>query len=108
MLGLRLRQLAASTGLTIATLSEIETGVNLSPYPGTLKKLAAGLGLPISDLYLAVDWLPAGELPTLRPYLRAKYGDLDEGDLADIEAYANRRVQRHGGSGPIGREDEQP
>jgi len=108
LLGLRLRQLAASTGLTIATLSEIETGVNLSPYPDTLKKLAGGLGLPISDLYLAIDWLPAGELPTLRPYLRAKYQGLDEGAIADIEAYANRRAQRHGGTGPLDREDEQP
>jgi len=103
-----MRQLAARTGLTISTLSEIETAVNLSPQPDTLKKLGDGLGLSISDLFVTTDWLPAQELPTLRPYLRAKYRDLDEQAIADIEAYAQQRIQRHGGTGPIDREDEQP
>jgi hypothetical protein len=66
------------------------------------------LDLPISDLFVTADWLPADELPTLKPYLRAKYHDLDEQAIADIEAYANRQAQRHGGTGPVDREDEQP
>jgi hypothetical protein len=64
------------------------------------------LGLPISDLVVIADWLPADELPTLRPYLRAKYRDLDERAIADIEDYANQRTQRHGGTGPLDHEDE--
>jgi len=107
-LGKSLRQIADATGLTISTLSDIETGVNLTPQPDTLKKLAAGLQLPISDLFVTADWLPADELPTLKPYLRAKYHGLDEQAITDIEDYANRRAQRHGGTGPLDREDEQP
>lgn len=107
-LGLSMRQVGERTGLTKSTLSEIETGVNLSPQPDTLKKLAAGLELPISDLFVMADWLPADELPTLKPYLRAKYHQLDEQAIADIEAFAAARARRHGGIGPIDREDEQP
>ncbi|MDQ1743474.1 MAG: hypothetical protein QOE23_1813 [Pseudonocardiales bacterium] len=107
-LKLSLRQVAQLTGLNISTLSEIETGVNLSPLPDTLKLLAGALGLSISDIFVATNWLPADELPTLKPYLRAKYHDLDEAAIAELEAYANRLIQRHGGRGPIGREDEQP
>jgi hypothetical protein len=80
----------------------------LSPQPDTLKGIARVLNLSVSDLYVLTDWLPADELPTLKPYLRAKYHDLDEQAIADIEAYANQRAKRHGGTGPVNREDEQP
>jgi len=107
-LNLSLRQVAQLTGLTISTLSEIETGVNLSPLPDTLKLLARALGLSISDLFVVADWLPAGELPTLKPYLRAKYRDLDESAMAELERYADGLVKRYGGLGPIDGEDERP
>jgi transcriptional regulator with XRE-family HTH domain len=107
-LGLSIRQLHARTGLHLATIANLETGTNLSPQPDTLIAIAQALGLSVSDLYVVADWLPVGELPTLKPYLRAKYQDLDEQAIADIEAYANQRAKRHGGSGPVDREDEQP
>lgn len=107
-LQLSLRQVAQLAGLPISTLSEVETGVNLSPLPDTLKLLARALGLSVSDLYVIADWLPADELPTLRPYLRAKYHDLDEASIAELERYADQLANRHGGLGPIDREDEQP
>jgi transcriptional regulator with XRE-family HTH domain len=103
-----MRQVAADAGFNVATVSQLEAGSILSPQPDTLRAIAQVLDLNVSDLYAVTDWLPAGELPTLKPYLRAKYRDLDEQAIADIEAYANRRVQRHGGTGPIDREDEQP
>lgn len=107
-LGLSMRQVATPAGLNVATIAELEAGTNLSPLPDTLRTIAEVLGLNVSDLYAVADWLPAGELPTLKPYLRAKYRDLDEQAIADIEAYANQRAQRHGGTGPVNREDEQP
>lgn len=103
-----MRQLGRETGGGIATISALEAGTNLSPQPDTLRAIARVLDVPISDLFVIADWLPAGELPTLQPYLRAKYRDLDEQAIADIEAYANQRAQRHGSSGPVDREDEQP
>src|SRR4051812_7454060 len=107
-LGLSMREVAASTGFNVATGFQLEAGSNLSPLPDRLRAIAEVLGLNVSALYTVADWLPAGELPTLKPYLRAKSGDLDEQAIADIEAYANRRAKRHGGSGPVNREDEQP
>ena len=106
-LGLSIRQVAARAGLQLMTVSNLENGTNLGPQPDTLKALARVLGLSVSDLYVLADWLPANELPTFRPYLRAKYRDLDEQAIADIEAYASQRAERHGGIGPIGGEDEQ-
>jgi transcriptional regulator with XRE-family HTH domain len=103
-----MRQLAREIGANIATISALEAGSSLSPQPDILKAIARVLDLPSSDLFVIADWLPADELPTLRPYLRAKYHDLDEQAIADIEAYANRRARRHGSTGPIDREDEQP
>jgi len=103
-----MRQVAARAGFHFRTVESLEAGINLSPQPDTLIAIAQVLDLSVSDLYVLADWLPAGELPTLKPYLRAKYRDLDEQAIADIEAYAYRRAQRHGGTGPVGREDEQP
>jgi transcriptional regulator with XRE-family HTH domain len=102
-----MRQLAREIDANIATVSFLEAGTLLSPQPDTLKAIARVLEIPISDLFVTADWLPADELPTLKPYLRAKY-DLDERAIADIEAYAQQRAQRHGGTGPVDREDEQP
>jgi transcriptional regulator with XRE-family HTH domain len=103
-----MRQLALATGLSVSIISKLEAGLLLNPLPETLKAIARVLAVPISDMFVTADWLPADELPTLKPYLRAKYSDLDERDIADIEAYAHQRARRHGGTGPIGREDEQP
>ena len=107
-LGLSMREVATAAGFNVATVFQLEAGTNLSPLPDTLRAIAEALSLSVSDLYAVADWLPAGELPTLKPYLRAKYRDLDEQAIADIEAYANQRARRHGGTGPANREDEQP
>ena len=92
----------------VSSIVSLERGDILTPQPDTLKALAAALDMPVSDLFTVAGWLPAGELPTLKPYLRAKYRQLDEGAFADLERYAQRLTQRHGGTGPVDREDEQP
>lgn len=107
-LGLSMRQVAAPAGFNVATIAQLEAGTNLSPLPDTLRAIGEVLGLNVSDLYTVADWLPAGELPTLKPYLRVKYRDLDEQAIAELEAYADRLAKRHGGLGPIDGEDEQP
>jgi hypothetical protein len=73
-----------------------------------LKAFAEALGIDLSELYAVGNWLPAQQLPSLAPYMRAKYHDLPESAIAELEAYANRLIERHGGQGPVGREDEQP
>lgn len=107
-LGLSMRQVAARTGFNIATIVNLEAATNLSPLPGTLRAVAHVLDLNVTDLYAVADWLRAGELPTLKPYLRAKYHDLDDAAIAQLERYVDRLTKRHGGLGPIDHEDEQP
>jgi transcriptional regulator with XRE-family HTH domain len=107
-MGLSMRQLAREIGGNMSTISVIEAGTNLSPTPETLKAIARALQLPISDLFVIADWLPADELPTLKPYLRAKYHHLDETAIAELARYADRLTKRHGRIGPVDHEDEQP
>lgn len=104
--GLGIRGLEAASGVNISSIISLERGDILTPQPDTLKALAAAMELPVSDLFTVAGWLPAGELPTLRPYLRAKYRDLDDSAIADLERYAERLSRKHGGAGPTDREDE--
>jgi transcriptional regulator with XRE-family HTH domain len=107
-IGLSMRELARQIGSSISTISVIEAGTNLNPMPDTLKAIARVLNLSVSDVFVTADLLPPEELPTLKPYLRAKYHDLDEATIAELERYADQLIERHGGRGPINREDEQP
>ncbi len=106
--GLGIRGLEAASGVNVSSIVSLERGDILTPQPDTLKALAAALDVPVSDLFTVAGWLPANELPTLKPYLRAKYRQLDEGAIADLERYAEKLAQQHGPSGPVNREDEQP
>jgi transcriptional regulator with XRE-family HTH domain len=107
-MGLSMRELSRQIGSSISTIVTLEAGTNLNPMPDTLKAIARVLDLSVSDVFVTADLLPPDELPTLKPYLRAKYHDLDEATIVELEAYANRLIERHGGLGPIDREDEQP
>lgn len=106
--GLSMRQLAIQTAMNVSLISKLEAGRIVGPLPETLKDLARALHIPMSDLLVIADWLPVGELPTLKPYLRAKYHDLDEQAITELERYADQLAQRHGGLGPTDHEDEQP
>jgi transcriptional regulator with XRE-family HTH domain len=106
--GLSMRRVAVQAGCNVATIAALEAGTILSPQPSTLKAVAEVLQVGLGELYAVGNWLPPQELPSLAPYLRAKYHDLDEAAIAELETYANRLIERHGGLGPLGREDEQP
>ena len=102
-----IRGLEAASGVNVSSIVSLERGDILAPQPDTLKALAAALGAPVSDLFTVAGWLPADELPTLKPYLRAKYRQLDEQAIADLERYARQLADRHGNHGPLDHEDEQ-
>jgi transcriptional regulator with XRE-family HTH domain len=106
--GLGIRGLEAASGVNVSSIVSLERGDILTPQPDTLKALAAALDVPVSDLFTVAGWLPAGELPTLKPYLRAKYRQLDEQAITDLERYAEKLAEKHGRSGPVDHEDEQP
>jgi transcriptional regulator with XRE-family HTH domain len=101
--GMSMRQLALQAGFNVSTIVKLEGGANLSPQPSTLKAVARVLGIDPGQIYTALDWLPTQPLPGLAPYMRAKYHDLPETAIAELEAYANRLIQRHGGHGSAAR-----
>lgn len=105
---LSMRELAEKSKLQLATLAGLEAGTLLSPQPDTVASLAGPLRLTVTDLYTAAGWLPPNELPAFRPYMRAKYRDLDDDAIAELEQYAERLIERHGTTGPTSREDEYP
>jgi HTH-type transcriptional regulator, competence development regulator len=87
--GLSLRGLEDASGVDRSTISRIENGEYQQPSPSNLTKLAAGLGVDASKLLTAAGYTAsqADALPSMRVYLRTKYGHLtaDERErLADM------------------------
>ncbi len=105
-LGLSVRAVASQAGVSPSYVNVLEHAARLAPRPDLLKAVAEALEISSSDLFAIADWLPRRELPSLQPYLRAKYG-LGSRDAAEIDDYLTRlQARRGGGSGPVDREDE--
>jgi transcriptional regulator with XRE-family HTH domain len=105
-LDLSLRQLGQLIGTTDTTVMRIESGEIKSPRGEVLRALAEALGLPSADLFGAAGYTVPTELPSFRPYLRAKYTDLSPADLVELEAAFDDIARRHGTDGPAPGEDE--
>ncbi|MGI8761963.1 MAG: helix-turn-helix domain-containing protein [Jatrophihabitantaceae bacterium] len=104
-LGLSAREVARRAGIDVGAVIRLENATKQQPRLETLKALGEVLGIPTADLYVAVDALPAGELPSLRPYMRAKYRDLPDEALAEVESFIDQLGRRHS-RGPRDNEDE--
>lgn len=71
--GLSLRHLAAITGIPKTTLHRLELDQMDHPSPALLQRVAEALELNSDDLFAFVGYRPSESLPSLAPYLRAKY-----------------------------------
>ena len=107
-LGLSASEVARRAGVRNSTVTRIELAQILSPRAENLKAIAGVLELPVSDLFAAADWVPKGELPSFQPYLRAKYGDLPDTAVAELERSFTQLAERYGydPAGPAPGEDE--
>lgn len=105
-LGLSMREVARRIGATDTTVLRIESGASPSPRADTLSALAEALDLPYADLLAAAGYAVPDQLPTFRPYLRAKYRQLPEAAVAEMEAFFTRLAKKHGLQGPQDGEDE--
>jgi len=103
-LGLSQRELARRAGIT--DVVRIEQGALLSPRTDTLRAIAGVLGLTLSDLLAIANYVEPEELPTLSPYLRAKYGDMPEEALREVDQFLTRLRRKHGIRAPVDHEDE--
>lgn len=107
-LDLSMRKAALQAGINIATIVSLESGTNLAPQPSTLKAVAEALAIDLNQLYTTLNWLPAQPLPNLAPYMRAKYRDLPETAITEVEAFIADLRAKHHLIGPADGEDEQP
>lgn len=94
--GLSLRALAAQTGYAPSYLCRIEAGDYETPAPKTLQAIARVLDIPIEDLYALTNYDMPGQLPNFAPYLRAKYDQLPDEAVEQLEDYFEMLKQRYG------------
>ncbi|MFH5207857.1 helix-turn-helix domain-containing protein [Antrihabitans sp. NCIMB 15449] len=109
--GLSTAAVAKRAGINVSSLWRIEEGQRANPKAEVLQAIGHALGIPTSDLFAAAGWVPRTELPTIRPYLRTKYGELPADAVAEIEAHFDDIARKHGisfdrSSGPMRGEDE--
>ena len=104
---LNVRGLAAKAGLTGSAVSRVENGKR-APAIDTLKAIATALDVPLMDMFAMSGHLTPYDLPSLTPYLRARYGHLSEASLTAIDDYLKRLIDEHDldPQGPVGYEDE--
>lgn len=93
-LGLSLRNLEAITGISRPTLNRLELDQVESPNPAHLQTLADALELNSSDLFALVGYRPDTTLPSLTPYLRAKYR-LPPDAIAEAHEAVRRILERY-------------
>jgi transcriptional regulator with XRE-family HTH domain len=93
--GMTLRSMEKQSGVTIATLSKIETGDIKVPTAESLQRIARSLELDYEDLALLAGYtLPKG-LPNLPIYLRKKYDELSAEEIRQVEGYVRYLRQQH-------------
>jgi hypothetical protein len=72
--GLSVNEVARRANVDPGTVWRIEQGMIATPRAESLMAIGGVLGILPADLFATVGWLTADELPTIGPYLRAKYG----------------------------------
>ena len=90
------RDLAERSGVPDSTIVRIESGFIATPRPDKLSKLARALELSLAEVYGRAHYSVPEGLPTLRPYLQAKYPQLPAAAINQIQVYVERVAKRHG------------
>jgi len=105
---LSIRELATKSGIDNGGLTRLEHGRILSPRPDKLKALAKALEVPLADMFAMAGYTIPYDLPSMAPYLHARYGHLPEETLDAVNDYLERLIDEHGldPDGPLALEDE--
>jgi transcriptional regulator with XRE-family HTH domain len=105
--GVSLRALAGRVGVDPAQITRLERGDIASPKADLLARIASELDLPLADVFGLAGYALPTELPSFRPYLRAKYHDLPPAAVAELERVFTDIARRYGATdGPVDGEDE--
>jgi transcriptional regulator with XRE-family HTH domain len=88
--GLTLTEAAAKVGVSRTYWSRLERGEYANPTMRLLTRIARELPtIRIEDLYAVTDQIPPTDLPSLGPYLRAKYPDWPYEAITDVTKYCD-------------------
>lgn len=88
--GLSLRQLGTAAKVPFTWISQVENGGIESPDPENLGRIALEMEINLADLFIEAGYPAAAPaaLPSVRPYLRTKYG-MPDAAAAEVERYIN-------------------
>jgi transcriptional regulator with XRE-family HTH domain len=82
---LSVNEVARRADVDTGTVWRIEQGMIPTPKAESLKAIGRVLGIASIDLFAIVGWIPSDELPSIGPYLRAKYDQLPAEAVREIE-----------------------
>ena len=107
-LGKNMYKASIEAGISHSSLLRIENGEVQQPTPTALTALSKVLQIPLADLFAAAGYVVPTELPSFKPYFRARYNELPDEAAAEVEWYAEQIAKRYGVtlSGPAPGEDE--
>ncbi|WP_071927056.1 helix-turn-helix domain-containing protein [Nocardia mangyaensis] len=105
--GLSQAEVARRAGVAKSTVSRLEAA-QIKPHTDSLQAIGEVLGVSLTDIFAAIGRIPASELPSIRPYLHAKYCDMPAELLEEIENYLDGLARARGISfdGPRNDEDQ--
>ena len=100
------------SGVDHSVIGRIESGHIAARAPDKLSRLTEALRLSVADVFNLAGYAAPRELPSFRPYLRSRYGNLPPEALSQLDAYFERIQAQYGGGdgdgGPVEGEDERP
>lgn len=98
------------SGVDHSVIGRIESGHIAAPGPDKLTRLAEALRLPVADVFVLAGYAVPRQLPSFRPYLRSRYGELPPEAHARLDAYFQRIQEEYGAAdfAPLDGEDELP
>lgn len=104
--GIPAHSLAEAVGVDKAQITRLEQGIVASPRADVLASIADYLDLPLADVFGLAGYTTPKGLPTFKPYMRAKYKELPDEAIEQMERFFVRLAKRHGIDGPVDGEDE--
>lgn len=97
--GWSIRQVAREIGADPAWILKVERGDYASPAPELLARVAEVLDIDAERMDRITRGHVSGNLPEVRTYFRAKFADLSDEDIGQIEALVADLQEEHGGKG---------
>lgn len=95
-LKLSVNEVARRANVDAGTVWRIEQGMIAKPRVESLIAIGNVIGINAVELFMTVGWLSDDDLPPLDTYLRAKFSQLSDVAIKDIEHYVTKTLHPHG------------